>query len=324
MKANELIERYVNEVGRHLPHRVQKDIVLELRSLLTDSLEERAAATGKAPTVKMATAMLQEFGRPEEMAAQYRPEQYLIGPELYPVYKQGITVALVIISIIHVAGLIFTLLLGETAVWGQAAWEWFRNFFNIALVNAGIITLIFIGLERLHVTEFFKELEKDAIWDPLDLPPVEDENRVNRFELGFGMIWTVAFLILFNFYPEWIGVVTITDGEPGFFRFFAPAFAVHVPWLTLWWTLELMLKSAVLVQGRWTRITRWLELALIPLTLYILNRIRTGPDIFTIEGLTTLARHALAVIVVIVVLEGLYLLYKQLRRRPFILRSRPV
>ena len=37
----DLIERYVHEVGRHLPHKVRKDVQDELRSLLSDSLEER-------------------------------------------------------------------------------------------------------------------------------------------------------------------------------------------------------------------------------------------------------------------------------------------
>jgi hypothetical protein len=65
-------------------------------------------------------------------------------------------------------------------------------------------------------------------------------------------------------------------------------------------------------------------LSLIPLTIFVLNRIRTGGEIFTIAGLTTAARQILAVIIVIVVLDGFYLLYKQLRRQPFSFGSRPV
>jgi hypothetical protein len=223
-----------------------------------------------------------------------------------------------------VAGLLFALLRGETAVFGQAAWDWFSNYFSAALVNAGIVTLVFVALERAQVVDWYDSAAKETEWNPLDLPPIADDNRINRLELGFGMIWTAAFLILFNFYPQWIGVATIANGEPGFFPFFAPAFAVHVSWLTLIWMLELMLKSVVLAQGRWTTITRWLELSLVPLTIFVLNRIRTGGEIFTIAGLTTAARQILAVIIVIVVLDGVYLLYKQLRRQLFSFGSRPV
>jgi hypothetical protein len=324
MTANELVERYVHEVGQQLPRNIRADVQMELRSLLQDSLEEQAAESGVAPTTKMTAEMLRAFGKPETIAARYRPEQYLIGPRLFPIYRQVITVALVIISIIHVAGLLFALLRGETAVFGQAAWGWLSNFFNAALVNAGIVTLVFVALERAQVIDWYDSAAKEAEWNPLDLPPIADDNRINRLELGFGMIWTAAFLILFNFYPQWIGVATIANGETGFFPFFAPAFAVHVPWLTLIWMLELMLKSVVLAQGRWTTITRWLELSLVPLTIFVLNRIRTGGEIFTIAGLTTAARQILAVIIVIVVLDGVYLLYKQLRRQLFSFGSRPV
>jgi len=323
MNANELIERYVHEVGQHLPRKMRADIQLELRSLLLDSLEEQSAGSGIEPTTKMTAEMLRAFGKPETIAARYRPEQYLIGPQLFPIYKLVMTVVLVVISVLHVAGLLFMLLRGETAVFGQSAWNWFTGFFQAAVFNAGVVTLIFAAIERTQVINWATEASKESDWDPLSLPPIEDPDRINRFELRFGMIWTAAFLILFNFYPQWIGVATITNGEPGFFPFFAPAFAVHVPWLTLIWTLELMLKSVVLAQGRWTTITRWLELGLVPLTIFVLNRIRTGGEIFTIAGLTTAARLILAVVIVIVVLDGLYLLYKQLRRRPFSLGSRP-
>lgn len=40
MNANEMIERYVHEVGRHLPRKNREDIQMELHSLLQDTLEE--------------------------------------------------------------------------------------------------------------------------------------------------------------------------------------------------------------------------------------------------------------------------------------------
>ena len=121
MDVNELIERYVLEVGRHLPRSKRADIGMELSSLLHDALEQRAAMAGKEPTVKMAADVLREFGKPEVIAGQYRPEQHLIGPQLFPIYKLVLTVALVIISVVHVAALVFMLLRGETAVFGQTA-----------------------------------------------------------------------------------------------------------------------------------------------------------------------------------------------------------
>lgn len=318
MEVNELIERYVHEVGRHLPRNKRADIEMELSSLLHDALEERAAMAGKEPSLKMATDVLREFGQPEVIAAQYRPEQYLIGPQLFPIYKLVMTVALVIISVVHVAALVFMLLRGETAVFGQTAWNWFGSYFQSAALNVGIVTLIFAAIERAQIVNLPERTPPAADWDPISLPPVKDPDRINRFELGFGMLWTVAFIILFNFYPDWIGIITFSDDEVETFRLLAPAFAVHIPWLTLVWTLELGIKSIVLAKGRWTRFTRWLELALVPLNIYILNRIRTGGEIFTITGLTTLFKLGLALVIVIVVLDGLHKLFRLLTGRAFI------
>lgn len=317
MNSNELIERYVHEVGQHLPRKMRSDIEMELTSLLLDSLEERAAAAGKEPSVKMAAAVLQEFGKPDVIAAQYRPEQYLIGPQLFPIYKVVLTIVLVIISVVHVGGLVFMLLRGETAVFGQSAWNWFGNFFQSAALNAGIITMIFAAIERAQIN-WGAQSQPEADWNPLDLPPVKDPNRANRFELIIGIVFTIAFVIVLNFYPNWVGLVITDDGSVEIFRLLSPEFLVHVPWLTLAWMLEVVLKGIVVTQGRWTRLTRWLELALVPLSIYIINRIRTGGEIFTISGLTTLAKLGLGFVIVIVVLDGLHKLYRLLTGRPFI------
>jgi hypothetical protein len=38
----DLIDRYAHEVGQYLPNRLRADVEAELRSLLTDSVEEKA------------------------------------------------------------------------------------------------------------------------------------------------------------------------------------------------------------------------------------------------------------------------------------------
>ena len=54
-----LIDRYIHEVGRHLPRKNRSDIQAELRSLLTDSLEDRAGTKTSEADV---AALLKEFG----------------------------------------------------------------------------------------------------------------------------------------------------------------------------------------------------------------------------------------------------------------------
>jgi len=70
----ELIDRYVHEIGQLLPGRMRADVQAELRSLLTESLEDRARAAGRAPDAELVKTVLREFGSPQEAAARYAPQ----------------------------------------------------------------------------------------------------------------------------------------------------------------------------------------------------------------------------------------------------------
>ena len=54
----ELIDRYLHEVGQHLPGRMRADVQAELHSLLIDTLEERARAAGRRGLVTLASTAL--------------------------------------------------------------------------------------------------------------------------------------------------------------------------------------------------------------------------------------------------------------------------
>ncbi|GAA3794693.1 hypothetical protein GCM10022226_12560 [Sphaerisporangium flaviroseum] len=48
MNADDLIDSYVSDVARLLPRTQRKDVALELRTLVKEELEERAASAGRA------------------------------------------------------------------------------------------------------------------------------------------------------------------------------------------------------------------------------------------------------------------------------------
>ena len=79
--ANDVIESYVRDVARLLPHKRRDDVALELRALLQEELAAKAGAAGRAPDRAMAMALLAGFGRPAEAAARYEPRKPLIAPE---------------------------------------------------------------------------------------------------------------------------------------------------------------------------------------------------------------------------------------------------
>jgi hypothetical protein len=89
----ELLDRYLEAVKKHLPWQRQDDIVAELRANLEAQLEEKEAALGRPLPQAEAEAWLKQLGSPMQMAAPYQPQQYLIGPAIFPIYRNVMKIA---------------------------------------------------------------------------------------------------------------------------------------------------------------------------------------------------------------------------------------
>ena len=318
MKANEMIDRYVYEVGRHLPRKNREDIQMELRSLLQDRVDEQTADTDSEPSTKSVAEMLRELGKPEEIAAKYRPEQVLIGAKLFPIYRIVATIALVVIAAVHLLGLLFLLLQGQTADLGQALLNSLFSFGRFAFLNLGLITVIFALIERWGGDDFKLEVEQTAEWDPYQLPPVKDPDRINRLELIAGIFFAALFIIAFNFFYDWIGFIDLTGEDRGIIPLLAIDFRQHIPWLTASWALDSLLKLVVLAQGRWQRQTRWLQVAAESFGVFVLYRIFNSTTISIVPFFTLIAKGIILLIMVIAILEIIGSLYRLLFGRPFI------
>lgn len=87
MNPRELIESYIDDVALRLPRKLRNDVGLELRTLLGDQLEAASTAAGRAPDEEMATALLRDFGRPEDVADRYRSRGFtIVEPEHGPLF----------------------------------------------------------------------------------------------------------------------------------------------------------------------------------------------------------------------------------------------
>ena len=106
----ELLDRYLQAVKKHLPWQRQDDILAELRANLESQLEDKEAELGRPLTKAEAEAWLKQIGAPMQVAARYQPQQYLIGPSLFPIYlyvlKFASLLALLVYSVVS-AVLIF-------------------------------------------------------------------------------------------------------------------------------------------------------------------------------------------------------------------------
>ena len=256
----DLINRYAHEVGQYLPHRLRADVEAELRSLLTDSVEEKALLGGVPADDELAAKVLREFGTPKDVAARYAPEpQYLIGPRLYPAYVTSVKVMLPILAAIFLA----LVAAGRFRHAGEppSVAPFFRatgSFLWSALENLGIMTLVFALVERAirH-----REAAGKA-WDPSALPPVNDPDRISYFGRIFALYVIAALALLFNFFPDWVAVYVFRNSDASVYPLLTPDFARYMPLINAWWLLAFVLNLAVLRQGRWTRPTRWADFGL--------------------------------------------------------------
>src|ERR1035441_7342757 len=100
----ELLDRYLQAVKKHLPLRRQDDIIAELRANMESQLEDKESELGRPMTTGEQEDWLRKMGSPILVAARYQPQQYLIGPSIFPVYwyvlRMAILWALVIYSVV--------------------------------------------------------------------------------------------------------------------------------------------------------------------------------------------------------------------------------
>jgi hypothetical protein len=67
--------------------------------------------------------------------------------------------------------------------------------------------------------------------------------------------------------------------------------------------LDVLLKTAVLLQGRWNRVTRWLEIATSGFGLYVTYLIFSLAAISVIPFFTTGAKAVFAIVLLVEILE---------------------
>lgn len=279
----EVIDRYVHEIGEHLPWNLRADVEAELRSLLLDSLEERARAAQRPPDSPLAEAVVREFGPPGEVAKRYLPQdQYLIGPRLFPAYRLAFKIAVIVIVAASGGLLIAAIVpsaLGnrkgpDLLELANTIWQFAKGIF----INLALVTLVFAIIERVQAR---REATAPA-WSPAMLPPVKDPGRISQAHMVFEMYMILAFAVLFNFYPEWVGMA-IANGRVYLTSFLMPAFATYMPLVNVFWASDFALRLTVLSQGRWRRETRAGELALGLYGAVILYLLITGPPLFRFD-----------------------------------------
>jgi len=275
-----LIDIYIAEVGKHLPAKHKNDLLDEIHSALQDMLEDRSQQSGRQIDDDLMIEVLQEYGSPEKVAASYLPERYLIGPRLFPAFLKIVQIVIPIVAVLAVIGL--GLSLSRTSLnpyaWIETVIQAFAEFFSAAATSLGFIVLIFAILEWVMPTL----KEKTWAWDPRSLRKISPPDRVAMSGPITAIIFTLAAAVIFNFYPQVIGIGYISSGDITSGKWIAlpllsEAFFRYLPMLNLLWVLQIILSIILLRRGQWQPWTRWTALVVNALGIGLAYAMLTGP-----------------------------------------------
>lgn len=186
----DLVERYVHAVRFWLPREQQDDVTAELAEDIRSQIEEQEGKQGRKMTELEVASLLKERGRPVLVANRYRPQQYLIGPALFPVYR----FVMLIVALCYLVPWVLTwwgLVIFDPhyhANFGQTFGPLWGTFWVTTFIALGTVTLVFAILERVQP----RILEN---WNPLELPAVRDPQRIPRLSSGIEIGVNLAFIV---------------------------------------------------------------------------------------------------------------------------------
>jgi hypothetical protein len=278
----ELLDRYLQAVKRHLPWPRQDDIIAELKANLEAQLEDKESALGRPLTTGETEDWLRQIGPPMRVAARYQPQQYLIGPAIFPTYWFVLRMAALWSMVIY--SIVSAVLMATQNPSGDAVVEAVLRVPGILMQVAAWVTLAFAAFE-FAATRYpskcpaLAKLTDD--WKPSELPPLETESAAGKkprsfshavAEVIFGFIFLV-WLLLIPHYPFLLM-------GPGAFYLKASPFQFAPVWFPFYWCLvalnvvQLGWNSVDLVRGSWQRPQLLKQLAikifgLIPLALLL-------------------------------------------------------
>lgn len=282
----DLIERYVKEVGRHLPRDQQTDVENELRSLLQDMVEDRAQTKVAQADEDLVADILLEFGHPKKVAASYADQhQYLIGPQLFPIFKLVLGVVTAVLGAMILVGVTLSARSSDAFLqdWLTLIVRAIPDFVENMLRSGAIIVIIFAVLERTLPAETFDEAQ-DETWDPRELPAVDSKKPVDRGELILGIGFSLFLLVLLNIFPQWAGVIYFVDDTVQSVALLSENFFVNIlPWLNLSLVAAIIADSYKLYTGRQTRLVQTISVGATIVSLVAIYMLITRGPIFGVN-----------------------------------------
>lgn len=306
MNATPIIESYVGAVVRYLPRRQRNDVGFELRSLLTEELEGRSADAGRPADAAMVRELLAAFGRPQDVADRYRPAGFtIIRPADAPRFAWVALIGVAIQWAITLPAALLAAAPFDTAAiaglewpsrlsawwlsWGLGAFWWPGFLVTMMLIAAAISSRREGKAEHAATRVTARTIDPDQVNRPAIV--------VWMGLAALGASAVIALPSLATWAPGLPQpVLDALALDPDFLRW-------RAGWLLLLWAAELAIYVAVLIAGRWSRVTQRLSVAVnIAWIALMIWWIAAGP-IFVSESADGIVTFCLAGIAVIAAID---------------------
>jgi len=193
----QMIERYLEAVKFWLPKQQKDDIIDELSADIDAQVEEREASLRRKLTEGEVESILKQRGRPVVVANRFLPQEQLIGPLLFPVYRFVLKIICLCYLLPWALVWIGMMTFDHAYRTRQTQVSWFAAFgsawstwWTLAFVAIGMATLVFVILERVQAKSGFLN-----DWSPRKLPPVHNLNRIPRATSIFELAFTLLFFV---------------------------------------------------------------------------------------------------------------------------------
>ena len=195
----ELVDRYLNAVRCGLPKGQQDDLIAELSEDIRSEIEDLETGLGRPVNEAEVVEILKQRGHPTKVAGRYLPQQYLIGPALYPIYRLVLKIVvlwvLVPVFVLVVAPIAIATALHPSQTLIKTLWDLAMS----AVFTLGVVTLVFAIMERYPADA--RPFEK---WDPRKLPRAPKSPPESRSTpRATAIAELVASLIFSTLYVSW-------------------------------------------------------------------------------------------------------------------------
>ena len=196
IRDNDMIERYLYAVTRHLPAKQRDDVAEELRTLISDMLEERCGSM--PPAQKDVRVVLTELGTPGEMVRKYTADENacLIGQ---PYYAQYLYVLKIVLACVAGGMLVAGALSLATGTQGGVLGGVLEG------IGSLIAALVFAFAFVTALFAFFSHrgIDVEVMGSLDDLPPVPRETRnPARGDAVVGIVFSIVGAVVLLLFPD--------------------------------------------------------------------------------------------------------------------------